>query len=279
MTRITFLNGQFIEHENAKIHIEDRSIQFADSVYEVILFHKNKLVDGLQHWQRLENSLAKLGMKMPYSIAEFDDYANQLFNSNKLETASIYIQVTRGVCPRSQLIPQDIPQTVIMTVSPFKVPSTDLNKTTKAMLEPDIRWHMCDVKSTGLLIGSLYKQKAADNGCDDVIMHRDGNITECCFSNIFIVKNNELITHPTDNLILAGITRATIIELAKKLNISIIERKFNIAELLNADEVFSTSTTTFVRPIHITNDKIIADGKTGNIAQSLFNSYINYINQ
>lgn len=277
MTRITFLNGQFIEHENAKIHIEDRSIQFADSVYEVILFHKNKLIDGLQHWQRLENSLANLGMKMPYSVAEFDDYAKQLFNLNKLETASIYIQVTRGVCPRNQLIPQDIPQTVIMTVSPFKVPSTDLNKTTKAMLEPDIRWHMCDVKTTGLLIGSLYKQKAADNGYDDVIMHRDGTITECCFSNVFIVKNNQLITYPTDNLILAGITRARIIELAKKLNFSTIERKFSIDELLNADEVFSTSTTTFVRPIHIINDKIIADGKTGNVAQSLFNSYINYM--
>lgn len=278
MTKITFLNGQFIEHENAKIHIEDRSIQFADSVYEVILFHKSKLIDGLQHWQRLENSLAKLGMQLPYSIAEFDAYAKQLFNLNKFETASIYIQVTRGVCPRNQLIPQDIPQTVIMTVSPFKVPSTDLNKTTKAMLEPDIRWHMCDVKSTGLLIGSLYKQKATDKGCDDAIMHRDGNITECCFSNIFIVKNNQLITHPTDNLILAGITRASIIELAKKLNFSTIERKFSIDELLNADEVFSTSTTTFVRPIHIINDKIIADGKTGYVAQSLFNSYINYIN-
>jgi D-alanine transaminase len=278
MSRISYLNGKYVEHNSAMLHIDDRAIQFADSVYEVILFHKNRLIDGVEHWLRLSSSLAKLSMQMPYLATEFNEIAHKLFTLNNIETGSIYIQVTRGVSPRNQLIPKKISQTVIMTVIATTLPQLP-DKINKAMIEPDIRWQMCDVKSTGLLIGSLYKQKAVDNGFDDVIMQRNNIITECCFSNLFIVKNNIILTHPTDNFILAGITRATLIKLAAQLSLTTKETKFEYNELINADEVFSTSTTTFVRPIHMIDDSVINHGKNGQITQKLFYAYHEYINK
>lgn len=278
MTKISFLNGKFIEHSKAMIHIDDRAMQFADSVYEVTLVHNSNLVDGDLHWKRLANSLSKMKITMTYSIEQFDDFAKQLIQQNAITTGSLYIQVTRGVAPRNQLMPEDITPTVIMTISEFKLPVVDvLNTQVKVISQPDIRWQMCDVKSTGLLIGSLYKQKAVDLGCDDVIMLRDDVVTECCFSNIFIVKNNQLITHPLDNHVLAGVTRHRIIELAQELQIMTIERRFSFAELLAADEVFSSSTTTFIRPIHIVDNLAIASGQTGEISKQLFNSYLNFV--
>lgn len=278
MTKISFLNGKFIEHSKAMIHIDDRAMQFADSVYEVTLVHNGNLVDGDLHWKRLENSLSKMKIPMAYSIEQFNDFAKQLIQQNAITTGSLYIQVTRGVAPRNQLMPEDITPTVIMTISEFKLPVVDvLNTQVKVISQPDIRWQMCDVKSTGLLIGSLYKQKAVDLGCDDVIMLRDDVVTECCFSNIFIVKNNQLITHPLDNHVLAGVTRHRIIELAQELQIMTIERRFSFAELLAADEVFSSSTTTFIRPIHIVDNLAIASGQTGEISKQLFNSYLNFV--
>lgn len=278
MTKISFLNGKFIEHSKAMIHIDDRAMQFADSVYEVTLVHNGNLVDGDLHWKRLENSLSKMKIPMAYSIEQFNDFSKQLIQQNAITTGSLYIQVTRGVAPRNQLMPEDITPTVIMTISEFKLPVVDvLNTQVKVISQPDIRWQMCDVKSTGLLIGSLYKQKAVDLGCDDVIMLRDDVVTECCFSNIFIVKNNQLITHPLDNHVLAGVTRHRIIELAQELQIMTIERRFSFAELLAADEVFSSSTTTFIRPIHIVDNLAIASGQTGEISKQLFNSYLNFV--
>lgn len=278
MTKISFLNGKFIEHSKAMIHIDDRAMQFADSVYEVTLVHNSNLVDGDLHWKRLANSLSKMKITMTYSIEQFDDFAKQLIQQNAITTGSLYIQVTRGVAPRNQLMPEDITPTVIMTISEFKLPVVDvLNTQVKVISQPDIRWQMCDVKSTGLLIGSLYKQKAVDLGCDDVIMLRDDVVTECCFSNIFIVKNNQLITHPLDNHVLAGVTRHRIIELAQELQIMTIERRFSFAELLAADEVFSSSTTTFIRAIHIVDNLAIASGQTGEISKQLFNSYLNFV--
>lgn len=278
MTKISFLNGEFIEHSKAMIHIDDRAMQFADSVYEVTLVYNGNLVDGELHWQRLANSLAKMKMQMYYSVEQFDDFAKELIQQNNIITGSLYIQVTRGVAPRNQLLPEDIKPTVIMTISEFQLPVVNvLNKTVKVISQPDIRWQMCDVKSTGLLIGSLYKQKALDLGCDDVIMLRDGVVTECCFSNIFIVQNKQLITHPLDNHVLAGVTRHRIIELAKEINIKTIERKFNFDELLSADEIFSSSTTTFVRPIHVVNDQSVVDGKTGEVTKQLFSSYLKFV--
>lgn len=278
MAKISFLNGEFIEHSKAMVHIDDRAMQFADSVYEVTLVHNNKLIDGELHWQRLMNSLEKMKIRIDYTVEQLDDFARQLIRQNDIVTGSLYIQITRGVAPRNQLLPENIKPTVIMTISEFKLPVADiLDKGVKTISQPDIRWQMCDVKSTGLLIGSLYKQKAADANCDDVIMLRDNVVTECCFSNIFIVKDQQLITHPLDNHILAGITRHRLIELAKQVDIKVIERKFKFDELLEADEVFSSSTTTFVRPIHIVDNQMIKDGATGRVTRELFNSYLKFV--
>lgn len=280
--RISFLNGDFINHEDAYVHIDDRGMLFADGVYEVTLLANGKLIDNDWHLERLDNSLSKIGINnLQYTHEELTEFALELFAKNNITTGSIYLQVTRGVAPRNQLIPQNITPTVIMTVSAMKLPDlSGLDKFSKAKLEADLRWQMCDVKSTGLLVGSLLKQKAADSDYDDAILIRDGFITECTFSNLFIVDNdNNLITRSLDNLVLPGITRRRIIEIAKLAGINVIEKSFDVDELLQAREVFSSSTTLLIRPFVMVNDKQIGDGKVGEITKSLFAAYLDFVNK
>lgn len=279
MDRISFVNGEYVKHHDAKIHIDDRGMLFADSVYEVTLLHKGRLIDNEWHLARLNNSLSKLGIKLNYTYDELTAIAYKLFELNEITTGSVYIQITRGVAPRNQLIPQKILPTVILTVSSTELPTIEkLENCASAITHDDIRWHMCDVKSTGLLIGSLLKQKAVDQACDDTILLRDGNVTECTFSNVFIVdKNGVLITRNLDNLVLPGITRKRIIDLAKQANISVEERTFNLEELLAAQEVFSTSTTLLIRPFNYVDGKMIGNGKCGNVTRKLYDAYMQFI--
>ncbi|MDD3266427.1 MAG: aminotransferase class IV [Burkholderiales bacterium] len=279
--RISFLNGDFVNHEDAYVHIDDRGMLFADGIYEVTLFANGKLIDNDWHLDRLNNSLAKIGINnIPYTHKDLTKISLDLLLKNNITTGSVYLQVTRGVAPRNQLIPKNITPTVIMTVSEMTLPSVlSLDKINKAILEDDIRWQMCDVKSTGLLVGSLLKQKAADNNCDDAILVRNGFITECTFSNLFIVDSaNNLITRNLDNFVLPGVTRKRIIELAKLANINVIEKAFSIDELLKAKEVFSSSTTLLIRPFILVNGIQIGDGNVGEITRRLFTSYLDFLN-
>lgn len=279
MTRISFLNGQFIDHNQAFVHIEDRGMQFADGIYEVTLFYKNKLIDNDWHLERLFNSLNELNIKLDYTHQQLTDICLELFKRNNLNQGSVYIQITRGVAPRNQLLPQDIKPTVIMTVSSIKpINYAELFNGYSAVTMDDIRWKRCNIKSVGLLASSLCKQKATDLGYQEVIFIRDKHVTECSFSNLFIVdKDDNLVTKPLDNLILPGITRRRVIALAKSNNINVIEREITEDELLNAAEVFATSTTLLIRPLTSINDQLIGEGKCGDITRRLIDSYYNFI--
>ncbi len=280
MTRISFLNGNFIDHSNAYVHIEDRGMQFADGVYEVILFYKNKLIDNEWHLDRLFRSLGKINIKLDLSYEELSDICFELCKKNKLPNASVYIQITRGATSRNQLIPTGLSPTVIITASPINLTSPDeLEKGYSAVILEDIRWQRCDIKSIGLLASSLTKQKAIDMGYSEAIFIRNNVVTECSFSNLFIVDNNDnLVTKNLDNQVLAGITRRRIIGLAKELGVTVIEKPFSGEELLQAKEAFATSTTLLIRPLSKINDTIIGNGKCGQITRKLIDRYQQFLN-
>jgi D-alanine transaminase len=280
MTRISFLNNKFLPHENCLIHIEDRGFQFADGAYEVTLFENGKLIDGDAHIERFFRSLRE--MKIPHNFtAEFlTKMQIDLFAKNNLSEGTCYIQVTRGFANRVPYFPKDLEATISATVSPRKkMTKEEFANGFSFMTCDDIRWKRCDIKSVALFPSSMMNQDAKNEGFDDAILVRDGFVTEGTFANIFIVDKNEtLITRAPDNFILQGITRNRLIELAKAQGIKVEERSFAVEEMLQASEVFLTSSSLLVRPAREINGNLVGgDGKNRKIATILINAYDNFI--
>ncbi len=277
-SKTIFLNDKFLPYEQAFVHIEDRGFQLGDGIYEVILFVNNKLIDFNDHIERLFRSAKEISLKIDKTIQDFKDISLELFQKNNLNSGSIYIQVTRGKNPRNQNFPKNYTTTINAVVSPLKeVNQESLINGSKAITHDDIRWGRCDIKSICLLAGTMIKNKATNQNAAEAILIKDGFITEGSFSNVFIVNNkNQIITREASNQILKGITRTRIISLAKQNNFEVIESRFNKKELLNAKEVFVTSSTLKIRPINQIDDKIIGNGKTGVISKKLIELYDSY---
>ncbi len=284
-SRVSFINNEFLPHQNCMIHIEDRGFQFADGAYEVILFKNNKLIDGEAHFSRFDRTLSALNIIHNFTHQFLSDVCLKLFEYNNLKEGTVYLQITRGCTPRFPSIPKNIKPTIIATVIPLKATNeAEFDNGYTAIIEPDIRWHRCNLKTTSLIASSLANQKAKDMGFDDAIMFREGlDITEASYANVFIVDDNgNLITRQADNMILCGITRNRIIELAKANNIKVQEHLFKIDTLLKAKEIFLTSSSLIIRPIvkvnYQNNNYQIADGKVGAIAKSLRQYYRDFVN-
>ena len=275
--RISFLNGEFVEHRNAFVHIEERGLQLADGIYEVVAFVAGKLVDFEGHIERLFRSLEEFSIELSYEKKELEKVILELFSKNNLETGSIYIQVNRGVAGRVQIFPKNIEASIIMTVSLLLIPDELLDL--KVISFTDIRWARCDIKSVALMGGVMAKQKAAEKGCDDAIFIKDGFVTEGSFSNCFIVDSEGvLVTREADNNILNGITRQRVLKIARKNGIKVSLRKFSLEELYAAKEVFLTSSTLLVRPVVKVDDIVISLGKIGCVTKKINRLYIEFIN-
>lgn len=281
MSRISYLNGQFIPHDQAFIHIEDRGFQFADGVYEVTLFKNGKFIDGDAHLERLFRSLREVKIEHNFSKTELIKLQLELFARNKMEEGTCYLNITRGQTNRIPHCPKNLTPTISATVSPQKkVLDEEFEQGFTAMTHEDIRWLRCDIKTVSLLASTLMNQKAKDAGFNDVIFVRDGVVTEASFANAFIVDaKGTLITKDADNLILCGVTRNRLIELAKKNGIKVEERKFDFDELMKASEVFLTSSSLILRPVVKVNEKIIGDGKAGKVARILSDAYKKFMTE
>lgn len=278
-SRISFLNGEFLPHEKCLVHIEDRGFQFADGVYEVTLFENGKLIDGEAHLERLFRSLRELKIEHHFKKEELTQIQLELFEKNKLDEGTCYIQITRGNHARIPWVPKNIVPTISMTVSPRKrVTAEEFERGFSIMTHDDIRWLRCDIKTVNLLASTIINQKAKDSGYDDVVFVRDNVVTEASFANAFIVDANDtLITKPADNLILCGITRNRLIELARKKGLEVEERNFSVDEMLNAKEVILTSSSLIIRPVAKVNGKNISDGKNRKVARILNDAYQEFI--
>jgi D-alanine transaminase len=264
------LNGEIMERNAAAVDIEDRGYQFGDGVYEVIRIYNGIMFTGEEHLQRLYESAASIGLKIPYPKEELREKLESLIAYNKLKLGTVYLQFTRGRAPRKHPFPAGgVTPTFVAYTRESGRPEEKLQSGVKTILTEDIRWLRCDIKSLNLLGNLLANQKAAEAGCDEAIQHRDGKVTEGSHSNVCIVKGGTVITHPANNFILNGISRRVMLEICRRVGIPAEERVFTVEELNDADEVFLTGTTIEVMPVIEHDGRAAGSGVPGPVTRKL----------
>ncbi|MDW8371703.1 MAG: D-amino-acid transaminase [Geminicoccaceae bacterium] len=276
MTRLAYVDGRFVPIAARAIAIEDRGLQFAHGVYEVIKAVGGRLVDLDRHLDRLERSLSAARIPLPTSRTALALLLEEALRRNRLRDAAIYLQIDRGVAPRNHLWSEDLRPTVIVTVRPARFPTAEEQAQGVAVITlPDERWARCDIKSVSLLPNVLAKQKAAEAGCREAwLVDRDGRITEGASSNAWIVDAEGVLrTHPAGPAILGGVTRDVVLELARAHAIPLAERAFTTAEALAAREAFLTSTTSLVLPVTRIDGRPVGDGRPGPVTERLARLY------
>ena len=277
MIKFAYLNSKFIKFRDAKVHIEDRGLQFSDSVYEVVSFYNKQLIDLDFHIKRLKYSLKELNIKYVVNQDKLKKIFNKVINLNKFKNGIIYLQITRGVQPRDHSYKNNlIPNLIIYTINKkFNLPKKNL-KGKKAITYKDLRWKRRDIKTISLLANVLAKKEAMKKNAYEAILIDKGKVTEATASNVWIVKNSILFTHPANSDILKGVTRESIKRIIKTNKLQLNEKSFTIKQLYKADEVFITSSTNLVTPITKIDSKVINEGKIGNISLQLATLYENY---
>ncbi|MFS0780507.1 D-amino-acid transaminase [Bacillus sp. 1P06AnD] len=278
MGKSVIFKGKMMLEDQAHVDIEDRGYQFGDGVYEMIRVYNGKMFSAEEHLQRLVSSTEKIHIDLVYSINEMHDMLQELIVKNQLLLGTVYVQVTRGTAPRSHAFPgKNVSPVFTAYTKEVERPLATMGNGVKALTVEDIRWLMCDVKSLNLLGNVLAKQKAVEQGCYEAIQHRAQEVTEGSSSNIYIVQSGKIITHPANNLILNGIVRQVILCLAKKNGLIVEERPFSLSEIVDADEVFLTSTTSEITPIVEVDGRVIADGKPGKMTKQIQRLYLEEI--
>lgn len=281
MPRVAYVNGRYVPHHTAAVHIEDRGFQFADGVYEMISLINGHFADEVGHLDRLEHSLSELKIDMPMPRRSLQLVLREFVRRNRVRNAYVYFQVTRGVAPRDFKFPKPVRPTLV--ISCIGRASFDLEERKhnlkKAITVPDIRWKRRDIKTTALTAQVLAKQAAVDKGAYEAWMvDDDGFVTEGSSTNAWIVDaNNNVITRPAQgNMILKGVTRNALQALCKKEKIRIIERPFTVKEAYQAKEAFITAAGTMVMPIVEIDGKKIGNGKLGTITEKILDLYMAY---
>jgi len=274
VTRIAYVNGRYVPHRNAVVHIEDRGYQFADGIYEVVYLHHGRLVDCDLHLGRLARSLREVRIPMPVGPDALLAILEEIQARNRIASGLIYIQVTRGVARREHAFPRpDTRPALVVTIRrtvPF--PKNLDTWTGEAITVPDQRWARCDIKSIGLLPNVLAKQAAREQGATEAIMvDADGTVTEGSSTTVWMVDANGVLrTRALSERVLPGCTRAALLEDLSEAGIVLDERPFTAAELREASEVFLTSATSFVKPMLRLDGAEIGDGVPGPVARRLF---------
>lgn len=282
MSRIAYVNGRYVPHRRAAVHIEDRGYQFADGVYEVIAVRGGRLVDRGPHLVRLARSLSELSIPRPMSDAALAHVLAEVVRRNRVDDGMVYLQVTRGVAPRDHAWPAGLRPALVVTAKATKGPPAEAReKGVHIISRPDQRWKRCDIKTTSLLPNVLAKQSAREAGAFEALLVDDaGRVTEGSSTNAWIVtKKGELLTRAPDPAILNGVTRQAVIALAKKAGLRFAERAFTLKEAKAAAEAFLTSTTAFVVPVIGIDGARIGDGKPGPFTRRLGVEYRDYVAQ
>jgi D-alanine transaminase len=269
-----YLNGEFLAREDARLSIDDRGFLFGDGVYEVSRAVRGRLFEEDAHWDRLSRGLREIAISVADQVDahRLREISLRLLDENDLtETdATIYLQITRGAALRTHWFPpaQTAP-TIFASARAFEIPRTLRETGASAITHPDVRWSRCDIKSVNLLPNVLAKQRAHEVGAFEAVLLRDGTVTEGASANLFGVVDGELRTHPLSNLILPGITRKVLFELAEELEIPIVERPIRAEELPRLQELFASGTTTDVQPLVTLDGRAVGDGSPGPIGIKL----------
>ncbi len=277
---VVYLNSEFVALQDAHISVLDRGFIFGDGVYEVIPTYSRKPFRLQHHLARLNNSLTAIHIKNPLNSVQWQQLIEQIIHKNTYEDQSVYLQITRGIAPRDHSFPHQEKPTIFIMTTPFeKQPPEIAKKGVHAISLPDNRWQNCHIKTISLLPNVLLRQQAFDKGAIEAILIREGEATEGATSNLFIILEDCLITPPKGPLLLPGITRDLIVELADKQNICLKEQAITEAELFNAQEIWLTSSTKEILPVTKLNDKIISNGKPGAHWHQMIDAYHSYIKE
>ena len=273
MPRIAYVNGRYVAHADASVHIEDRGYQFADGVYEVCEVARGFIVDMPRHLGRLNRSLAELSIEWPVTRGVLPLILREVVRRNHVVNGLVYVQVTRGVASRDFVFPANAKPSLVVTARKADPAAAVKRAETgiKVITVPENRWDRVDIKTVGLLPNVLAKQKAKEAGAQEAwFVDSDGMVTEGGSSNAWIVTTDGvLVTRPAEHGILRGITRTTLFDVAAKLSLKIEERGFSVAEAKAAREAFISSATTIAMPIVAIDGAPVANGHPGSVTLSL----------
>jgi len=277
-TSLIYLNGEFVPPEQARISVFDRGFVFGDGIYEVIPVYNRRPFRLSHHFDRLAGNLKKVRIANPLDEAGWQGVFERLMAASDADDQAIYLQVTRGIAPRDHVFPKHAQSTAMAFSFELKSPSEqDRSRGVSCIKAADDRWLHCDIKSISLLANVLHKQSAADADSVETILFRDGMLTEGSASNIFIARDGLLMTPPKSELILPGITRDLVLELAQDAGVPFAEVAIAEADVDTADEVMLTSSTKEILPVTRINDSKVGNGEPGEIYRRLYRVCQEYI--
>ncbi len=275
MPEIAYVNGKFSPIGEAVVSVEDRGFQFGDGIYEVIAAYADEpfLLD--RHLARMRRSADAIKIPFDFDGTNIESIVRDGLHRSGIREAAVYLQITRGVAPRSHVIPKGMTPTLVMTIRPLPQISDDLRRRgLRAMTMLDNRWPNCYIKAVTLLPNILAKNEAMARGFDEAIyLTAEGDVRECTSANVFIAREGKLVFPPLNESILHGVTLSFILECARGIGVQVREGAFDIDALRQADEVFLSSTMSEVLGITSIDNKQVGDGKVGSITQRIFSEF------
>jgi D-alanine transaminase len=277
--RVAYVNGRYVPYHLATVPMEDRGYQFADGIYEVVMFYHRRFLDFELHMQRLDRSLRELQIAAPMTRRALELVVQSLMQRNDYEHGSLYIQVTRGVARRGHLFPKNTPPSVTMAVMPLRPAAAGAYENgVKVITLHDARWGRCDIKSIALLPNVLARQAAHEQGAAEAFLFDAADcLTEGTLSTAYIVKDGAVHTHPEGHAVLPGVRKIVLQRLCKEAGIAYVERHIPRAEVMAADEAFITSANTHVLPVTRIDDTVISGGKAGAVTLKLLDAYRKHV--
>ncbi|OZU87859.1 D-amino-acid transaminase [Virgibacillus indicus] len=271
---IILAQTNFTHRDNLKYPYEERGLQFGDGVYEVIRIYNGSYYLLQEHVDRFFRSAEAVKINLLFTKEELRNLLDELLKRNDMkEDGKVYLQATRGSAPRDHVFPINVSANIYAYVQDFPRGIENLENGISAITHPDIRWENCYIKSLNLLPNVLAKQEAKEQNCGEAILHKDGFVTECSSSNVYLVKDGKIYTHPVKQNILHGCVRMRIEQFVKDLNIPFIEEGFNVEDIAMADELFLSSSTSEITPIVNVDKNQIGTGTPGKITRMLQQAY------
>lgn len=255
---VCFLNDEYVPLSEAKVSVLDRGFIFGDAVYEVLPAFGGKFFALAAHLERLNDNLKKVSIDAPHSGTEWEALLTKLSEKNGNSDLSFYIQVTRGVAERNHFFPMDCKPTVFVMCTNLKSSSSPLIKS--CITRSDNRWGRCDIKTTSLLPNLMLKHEALLSDNFEVILLKNGVLTEGASSNVFVVSKGLVTTPEVSNFILPGVTRAFVLQILNELGITFETRNVISAELFDACEIWLTSSTNNLIGVNLLDGKPVGNG-------------------
>ena len=277
--RFAYVDGRYVPHGQAGVHIEDRGLQLGDAIYEVFALRAGRLRDEEEHLDRLERSLNEIAVAMPMGRAALKLVMRELVRRNRIRDGLLYLQVTRGAYKRDHPIPEKgVRPTLILTARPYDFEGAERRAAggVAVVTRPDLRWGRCDIKTTQLLANLLAKTDARRSGAYEAwLVDDEGFVSEGSSTTAWIVdKGGRIVTRTLSNAILPGVTRRVILEVAAEAQMPVVERAFTPDEAKQAREAFISSAANAATPITSIDGARVGDGMPGPVSRRIAELYL-----